>query len=905
MKKITFLILAFLISSIGYSQTYDLLESFDGTGLEGAFGGTTAVYDADPTNGSIQAIKITSTNGSGEIWQGINVTLSGNYTLTAATQLTMQLDVYSTAAITIAPKAQGGISGAPDSVTFADHSGSGWETLTFTFDKSLDNKGAADGTYSDFALHINWDKNSNNYGTPDGREFYIKNLKGLSSNATVAAPSDAPAAPTANASDVISLYSDAYTDVASNKNPGWGETIAEEIHAGNNVIKSDNFLPFQLTSPIDITGKTLHVDFWIETLPAAGAGLLIKLLDAANGPHEGNYVHPNSSITVGSWNSIDIPVSSFNQNQGTWDATAQARVDQVLVDIVDDATIYFDNIYFYSDSGSGGGGNTTSELLTDGDFEAQTVGAVGGAWYGAGEIRNDGGGNYYFADVQTAGNAYDVNLSQKGLNLTEGTYYKLSFTASSNVSRTAIVGIGLSAEPWTSQTESIDLTSDSKTYELTLQANFTNTDARVIFDLGAAVGHVVIDNVSLVETTAPPTGELLTDGDFEAQTVGAVSGAWYGAGEIRNDGGGNYYFADVQTAGNAYDVNLSQKGLNLTEGTYYKLSFTASSNVSRTAIVGIGLSAEPWTSQTESIDLTSDSKTYELTLQANFTNTDARVIFDLGAAVGHVVIDNVSLVETTAPVASGPTTTAPEVTFDAAADYSTIFSGSNLATGLVTNSYAGATESTVQIDGKDVKKLEIANPGGGMNFAFAGQDLEAAGHTHLLFYYYTEATGTGKVINVNIQGGGANIIHTITLPASKNANVSWTKVDIELASATNGSDSKTAISQVQLTGAGGTDPFGTVYIDNMYFYKSGTAGVGTNELFNVSVSPNPASSVVNLRADETITKAEVYNILGKKVRSFNVNTTSTSFNISDLNAGIYLLKYEINNKVGTTKFVKQ
>ena len=759
MKKITFLILAFLISSTGYSQTYDLLESFDGTGLEGAFGGTTAVYDADPTNGSIQAIKITSTNGSGEIWQGINVTLSGNYTLTAATQLTMQLDVYSTAAITIAPKAQGGISGAPDSVTFADHSGSGWETLTFTFDKSLDNKGAADGTYSDFALHINWDKNSNNYGTPDGREFYIKNLKGLSSNATVAAPSDAPAAPTANASDVISLYSDAYTDVASNKNPGWGETIAEEIHAGNNVIKSDNFLPFQLTSPIDVTGKTLHVDFWIETLPAAGAGLLIKLLDAANGPHEGNYVHPNSSITVGSWNSIDIPVSSFNQNQGTWDATAQARVDQVLVDIVDDATIYFDNIYFYSDSGSGGGGNTTSELLTD--------------------------------------------------------------------------------------------------------------------------------------------------GDFEAQTVGAVSGAWYGAGEIRNDGGGNYYFADVQTAGNAYDVNLSQKGLNLTEGTYYKLSFTASSNVSRTAIVGIGLSANPFTSQTESIDLTSDSKTYELTLQANFTNADARVIFDLGAAVGHVVIDNVSLVETTAPVASGPTTTAPEVTFDAAADYSTIFSGSNLATGLVTNSYAGATESTVQIDGKDVKKLEIANPGGGMNFAFAGQDLEAAGHTHLLFYYYTEATGIGKVINVNIQGGGANIIHTITLPASKNANVSWTKVDIELASATNGSDSKTAISQVQLTGAGGTNPFGTVYIDNMYFYKSGTAGVGTNELFNVSVSPNPASSVVNLRADETITKAEVYNILGKKVRSFNVNTTSTSFNISDLNAGIYLLKYEINNKVGTTKFVKQ
>ena len=421
----------------------------------------------------------------------------------------------------------------------------------------------------------------------------------------------------------------------------------------------------------------------------------------------------------------------------------------------------------------------------------------------------------------------------------------------------------------------------------------------------ASANLMYVDNVYFYkESDSGPSGELLTDGDFEAQSVGAVSGAWYGAGEIRNDGGGNYYFADVQAAGNPYDVNLSQKGLSLTEGTYYKLTFTASSNVSRTAVIGIGLSADPWTAQTETVDLTTDSQTFELTLQANFTSTDARVIFDLGAAVGHVVLDNVSLIETTAP-ASGPTTTAPDVTFGTASDYSTILSGSNLATGLVTSAYGGATEATVQIDGKDVKKLDIAAPGGGMNFAFAGQDLEAAGHTHLLFYYYTEAAGAGKVINVNIQGAGANIIHTITLPVSKNSNITWTKVDVELASLTNGSDPKTSINQVQFTGAGGTDPFGTVYIDNMYFYKSGTAGVGTNELFNVSVFPNPASNTVNLRADETITRADVYNILGKKVRSFNVNATSTSFNISDLNAGIYLLKYEINNKVGTTRFVKQ
>ena len=107
------------------SATYDSLESFNGTGYEDAFGGTTAAYDADPTDASTQVVKITSDAG-GTVWQGINVVLTSSYTLTAATQLTMQLDVYSTTAITIAPKAQGGVSGAPDSVTSVDHTGSGW-----------------------------------------------------------------------------------------------------------------------------------------------------------------------------------------------------------------------------------------------------------------------------------------------------------------------------------------------------------------------------------------------------------------------------------------------------------------------------------------------------------------------------------------------------------------------------------------------------------------------------------------------------------------------------------------------------------------------------------------------------------------------------------------------------------
>ena len=80
---------------------------------------------------------------------------------------------------------------------------------------------------------------------------------------------------------------------------------------------------------------------------SASRGLLIKILDAANGPHEGNYTYSIANIRAGQWNSIDIDINNFSQTQGTWDATAQGRVDQVLIDIVDDTTMYVDNVYFW------------------------------------------------------------------------------------------------------------------------------------------------------------------------------------------------------------------------------------------------------------------------------------------------------------------------------------------------------------------------------------------------------------------------------------------------------------------------------------------------------------------------------------------------------------------------------
>ena len=140
-------------------------------------------------------------------------------------------------------------------------------------------------------------------------------------------------------------------------------------------------------------------------------------------------------------------------------------------------------------------------------------------------------------------------------------------------------------------------------------------------------------------------GGLVLNGDFESGTSPWTLGVGnpLPSGLLVTDGGNTYFSINVSAAGNPFDVNLSQSGINMTQGTMYRLSFDAWSNVNRTMIVGIGLSADPWTNQTVSRSLTTSVQNFTIDLEANFTNNNARVIFDMGAAIGRVNIDNVTL----------------------------------------------------------------------------------------------------------------------------------------------------------------------------------------------------------------------------------------------------------------------
>ncbi|MFT7603608.1 MAG: hypothetical protein ACI8VT_001176 [Saprospiraceae bacterium] len=149
-------------------------------------------------------------------------------------------------------------------------------------------------------------------------------------------PTTAAPAPTFPEADVISIFSDTYTNVAGTDfNPDWGQaTVATQVDiAGNNTLKYENlnYQGITLGSSIDVTGMSfLHVDYWTANSTGFN-GFLIS-----PGPLETAQAF---AITTGEWVSVEIPLSEFSSVVDLMDVF-QMKFDG-------NGTIYLDNIYFH------------------------------------------------------------------------------------------------------------------------------------------------------------------------------------------------------------------------------------------------------------------------------------------------------------------------------------------------------------------------------------------------------------------------------------------------------------------------------------------------------------------------------------------------------------------------------
>ena len=434
--------------------------------------------------------------------------------------------------------------------------------------------------------------------------------------------------PTRSATDVISIFSDTYTNVAgSDLYPNWGQSTqytAFDLN-GDAIIQYSNlnYQGIQIGATQDLSSmEFLHMDIWT----ADAADIETYLISIGSGE---KFI--KSTLTKDDWTSIEIPLSDFTSQGLTINDIHQFK-------FVGAGTVFIDNIYFYKSSSAS---TFDDGILSNGDFSSGSDSWIVGVDDNApAPVVNASGNSYYSVSIPNAGNPWEVNVSQK-VEIIDGNTYTLTFDAWSNVNRSMIAGVGLSADPWSSETETINITPTKTTYTVTKTvAGWGAPDARVLFDLGADAGDVNIDNVSLFIGN----GNMVVNGNFENGAAPWIIGVDDNASApVVNTNGNNHYYVNVAAAGNPWEVNLSQK-LEIIDGETYTLTFDAWSDVNRSIISGIGLSADPWSSETETINITPSRTTYSITKTVTgWGATDARVIFDLGAAAGEVFIDNVSL----------------------------------------------------------------------------------------------------------------------------------------------------------------------------------------------------------------------------------------------------------------------
>ena len=137
--------------------------------------------------------------------------------------------------------------------------------------------------------------------------------------------------------------------------------------------------------------------------------------------------------------------------------------------------------------------------------------------------------------------------------------------------------------------------------------------------------------------------------------------------------------------------------------------------------------------------------------------------------------------------------------------------------------------------------------------------------------------------------------------AETRMTVSGTVATLDIAGYSNGESISYAVKFAWAAGGFGVTKYFTYIVGN----DCATASIDKNNLLEISLYPNPASNRLNISAANTIQNAEIYNVLGKKVMNVTINKTSESIDISNLASGVYMIKYNIENSIGTAKFIKQ
>jgi len=708
------------------------------------------------------------------------------------------------------------------------------------------------------AVGGNWPGNPNETTTFPQR-MYVDYVRVFQQETSLAGPTVAAPTPIEPASRVISLFSNAYTNVAVDTwSASWDMADVEEVAvAGNATKKYSNLtyagVEFHTPGPvIDASSmERFHADIWT---PDAST-FKLKLVDfGANGIYGGGDDTEHEltfSPTLGNWYSIDVPLSDFT---GLTSRTHLAQL--IIVGDGGNKSVWVDNVYFYklpptqptvaaptpthpAANVKSLFSNAYTNLAVDTWSASWDQAEVEDVMIESNTTKKYSNLNYAGVEFHTPGPVVDASTMER--------FHLDVWTANASTFKVKLVDFGvdgafgggddteheLSFSPTLGEWFAIDV-------PLTAFTNMTSRShlAQLIF-VGGGDKTVWLDNIYFYRTSEAPTEPMVaapTPTQPSSNVISLFSNAytnvavdtWSAPWDMAD-------VEDVMVAGNATKKysNLTFAGVEFhtpgpvvnatTMERFHADVWTANASAFKVKLVDFGangtfgggddteheLSFTPTLNTWFAIDVPLSSFT-GMTSKAHV----AQLIL-VGEGGGKTVwVDNVYFYKTT-PIASEPTEAAPTPT-QPSSNVISLFSNAYTNTNVDTwsASWDMADVSDVMVAGDATKKYS--------NLTFAGVEFHTPGPvvnaTTMERFHVDVWTATARTFKVKLVdfgangafGGGDDTEHELSFTPTLGT---WFSIDVPLSNFT-GMTSRSHVAQLLFVADGKT-----AWIDNVYFYK--------------------------------------------------------------------------------------
>ena len=289
----------------------------------------------------------------------------------------------------------------------------------------------------------------------------------------ILAPTEAaPVAPARNDTDVVSIFSDVYTDVTLNELPtSWSSGNFEATSVDSDNVWKLTTLDFlgivtNYDTGIDLSGmEMMHIDYWVPE--GTTNELFVKIVNTVDG---GEDIESLGTTVGGSWQSIDIDMTGFDGGN----LANKEKITQILIDSDGIAgNVYVDNFYFYKAPSS-----IVTSTVQDFEGTAPTFTVFGN-----------------IADIEVIANpdASGVNTSANVAKLTKtagsevwaGTFFETSTPLDfNNYSK-------ISVKTWSPKTGAqvklkLENADASVTHEVDMNTTVSNSWEEILYDFSAA-----------------------------------------------------------------------------------------------------------------------------------------------------------------------------------------------------------------------------------------------------------------------------------------------------------------------------------------------------------------------------------------------------------------------------------